>query len=169
MTFTDAAKTEDFLDRYVQVWHEPDPATRKELVVRLWAADAVQYTNANEYRGHEALEERVATAYRQFVEQGGYVFRPEMEPATHHGAFDRSGNGSHGWGGRQPGSGRSSRFSTATVASKGSISSVGTCRAPLIPPCHHKAPGPARGLVCAALRPRWPADGRPWRGQYGEG
>jgi hypothetical protein len=53
----------------------------------LWAADAVQYTNANEYRGHDALEDRVTAAYTQFVEQGQYAFRPQIEPATHHDAL----------------------------------------------------------------------------------
>jgi hypothetical protein len=87
MTITDVANTEAFCDRYVRVWHEPDPATRKELVGLLWAPDAVQYTNANEYRGHDALEGRVTAAYKQLVEEGGYVFRPEIEPASHHGAL----------------------------------------------------------------------------------
>ena len=87
MTTTNVADTEEFFDRYLRVWHEPDPATRKQLVRLLWAADAVQYTNANEYRGHRALEERVGAAYDQFVNQGGYVFCPEIEPATHHGAL----------------------------------------------------------------------------------
>jgi hypothetical protein len=87
MTFTDAATTEEFLDRYLQVWHEPDPATRKELVRLLWTDDAVQYTDANEYRGHEALAARVAAAYDRFVQEGKYVFRPQIDPATHHGAL----------------------------------------------------------------------------------
>jgi hypothetical protein len=87
MTTTDAVITEEFLDRYLAVWHEPDPAIRKALVGLLWAADAVQYTNANEYRGHEALEERVTAAYSQFVAQGEYVFRLERAPTIHHGAL----------------------------------------------------------------------------------
>jgi hypothetical protein len=87
MTFTDVANTAQFIDRYVRVWHEPDSTTRKELVRLLWAADAVQYTSANEYQGHQALEERVTAAYQRFVQEGGYVFRLEFDPATHHGAL----------------------------------------------------------------------------------
>jgi hypothetical protein len=86
MTFTDTADTAQFVDRYICAWHEPDPTTRRKLVQQLWSADAVQYTDANEYRGHEALEQRVTAAYNQFVEQGGYVSRREIEPATHHSA-----------------------------------------------------------------------------------
>lgn len=87
MTITDAANTDQFIDRYVQVWQEPDPTTRMELVQLLWAADAVEYTSANEYRGHQALEQRVTAAYNRFVQEGGYVFRLEADPATHHGAL----------------------------------------------------------------------------------
>lgn len=87
MTSTDAVNTEEFLDRYLKVWHEPDAATRRELVGLLWTTDAVQFTNANEYRGHEALEDRVTGAYSQFVKQGGYLFRPEMAPVIHHHAL----------------------------------------------------------------------------------
>jgi hypothetical protein len=87
MTTTETANTDQFIHRYVQVWHEPDPTTRQELVRRLWAADAVQYTNANEYRGHQALEERVTAAHDRFVKEGGYVFRLQVDPATHHGAL----------------------------------------------------------------------------------
>lgn len=86
MTSTNASHTTEFFDQYVRVWNEPDPETRKELVRRLWAPDAVEYTEVHEYQGDEALDERVTAAYTQFVEEGGYVFRLEADPATHHGA-----------------------------------------------------------------------------------
>lgn len=73
MSATDVNTTE-FVDRYLQVWNEPDPDARRQLVRDLWAADAVEYTDANEYRGHEALEARVTKAHTQFVEEGGFVF-----------------------------------------------------------------------------------------------
>lgn len=85
MTTTDVDTTE-FVDRYLQVWNESDPATRAQLVRRLWAADAVEYTEANEYQGHEALEARVSRAHTQFVEEGGFLFRLAAPPTTHHGA-----------------------------------------------------------------------------------
>jgi uncharacterized protein len=86
MTITDTHNTMEFVDQYLQVWNEPDPDARKELVRRLWATDAVEYTNANEYRGHTSLDERVTNAHTQFVEEGGKVFRLKTEPVTHHGA-----------------------------------------------------------------------------------
>jgi hypothetical protein len=86
MTITDAVDLTEFTDRFVRVWNEPDPSTRSQLIRLLWAGDAVEYTNANEYRGHEALEVRVANAHSQFVEEGDFVFRLATEPAAHHGS-----------------------------------------------------------------------------------
>ena len=86
MTITDTHNIMQFVDHYLQVWNESDPDTRKDLVRRLWATDAVEYTNANEYRGHTSLDERVTNAHTQFVEEGGKVFRLKTEPVTHHGA-----------------------------------------------------------------------------------
>ncbi len=86
MTITDAVDLTEFIDRFVQVWNEPDSPTRSRLVRLLWAGDAVEYTNANEYHGHDALDVRVATAHTQFVEEGGFVFRLATEPAAHHDA-----------------------------------------------------------------------------------
>ncbi len=86
MTITDAAEITQFVDRYIQVWNDPDPSTRSQLVRLLWAGDAVEYTDANEYRGHDALEARVAKAHTQLVQDGGFMFRLAAEPAAHHGA-----------------------------------------------------------------------------------
>jgi hypothetical protein len=79
-----------FVDQYVHVWHEPDPKARLELVRSLWAADGVEFTESHEYRGHGELEARVAEAYTEFVQNGGFVFRLQGEPATHHGAVSLS-------------------------------------------------------------------------------
>ena len=86
MTSINASNTTEFFDQYVRVWNEPDPDTRKKLVARLWASDAVEYTELHEYQGHDALDERVTAAHVKFVEEGGNVFRLEADPATHHGA-----------------------------------------------------------------------------------
>ena len=85
MTTTDAQDLDNFVARFVQVWNEPDPSTRNRLVRQLWAEDAVEYTNANEYHGHAALDDRVAKAHTLFVEEGGRVFRLATEPVAHHG------------------------------------------------------------------------------------
>ncbi|GAA4209754.1 hypothetical protein GCM10022220_28630 [Actinocatenispora rupis] len=73
-----------FAERYVAVWHEPDPVVRKESVAALWAADGTQATEESVYRGHEALTDRVASAYEQLVRDGGYVFRSAGDVVGHH-------------------------------------------------------------------------------------
>jgi uncharacterized protein len=60
----------DFVDRYVAVWNEPDPARRAEAVAALWAEDGVEFTDTREHRGHQAIEARVAEAHGQFIATG---------------------------------------------------------------------------------------------------
>ncbi|RBQ17938.1 hypothetical protein DP939_21425 [Spongiactinospora rosea] len=76
---------EAFAERYVAVWNETDPATRRTMIAALWAPDGVEYTDISEYRGHQALEARITEAHHQFVRDGGYVFRAAGDTAGHHG------------------------------------------------------------------------------------
>lgn len=87
MTVTDAINLTEFVERYVQVWNDPDPAARRHLVRALWSPDAVEFTDANEFRGHDALDGRVTAAHTRFVEEGGSRFVPAAEPAAHHDAL----------------------------------------------------------------------------------
>lgn len=81
-----------FADRYIAVWNEPDPGSRREAVEELWGEDALQVlqppqtireaaekvgmrTVVLEARGHDALEFRVRTAYEEFVAPGAAEFR----------------------------------------------------------------------------------------------
>jgi hypothetical protein len=84
--------TQELRDRYVSAWNENDPDARRELVAALWAKDGYQVlappqemratatslgmTATLEARGHEGLEARVARAHSEFVDEGGYIFRP---------------------------------------------------------------------------------------------
>jgi hypothetical protein len=84
-------------DRYVAVWNEPDPTRRRAAVEQLWsedashtlqppqeirtAADALGVAVDLEARGHAALEDRVTKSHHQFVQQGGFVFRPAGDAA----------------------------------------------------------------------------------------
>jgi ketosteroid isomerase-like protein len=79
--------TTTLISRYTAVWNEPDPAARRRAVAELWAEDGVEYTEAAEHRGHDALEARIAGAYEQFVAPGGFVFVPAEDVATHHDAI----------------------------------------------------------------------------------
>lgn len=76
-----------FVSRYTAVWNEPDNAARRKTIVDLWAENGVEYTEAGEYRGHDAIEARVTGAYEQFVAAGEFVFVPAGDLVTHHGAL----------------------------------------------------------------------------------
>ena len=79
-------------DRYIALWNEPDPETRRKSVHDLWAQDArhillppqqmheqavgLGFTSAAlEATGHDELHARVTRAYEEFVAPGTYVFR----------------------------------------------------------------------------------------------
>ena len=82
------AKTEfqQLAEQYLEIWHEPGAELRRAGIAKIWTEDAVQFTPENEYRGYEALEERVSSAHEEFVKRGGFVFRPSGEFQEHHGA-----------------------------------------------------------------------------------
>ena len=79
-------KINEFVDRYVTVWNEPDAATRRRMIAGLWAEDGVETTPSAEYHGHQELEKRITGAYEQNVRDGGFVFRPASGAAAHHDA-----------------------------------------------------------------------------------
>jgi hypothetical protein len=80
-------------DRYLAVWHEPNPDRRRELIAVLWTDDAVHILQPPqemreiaarpgiglsatlEARGHASLEARVTSAYEEFVAPGAFSFR----------------------------------------------------------------------------------------------
>jgi hypothetical protein len=84
-------------DRYVAVWNEPDPETRRAAVRALWTDDASHTLQPPqdvrdaavalgvavdlEARGHDALEERVTKSHDEFVGRGGFAFRPAGDAA----------------------------------------------------------------------------------------
>ena len=74
------------VEQYLKIWNEPDAALRRASIAKLWTEDAVQFTAEHEYRGYEALEQRVESAHEEFVKRGGFVFRPSGEAEEHHGA-----------------------------------------------------------------------------------
>lgn len=78
---------EAFVDRYVAVWNEPDTARRAQAVAALWAEDGVEFTDAREFRGHAAIEARVAEAHERFVAAGESHVTAGDDVARHHGAL----------------------------------------------------------------------------------
>jgi hypothetical protein len=78
-------------DRFNSIWIEPDPEKRRRMVPEIWAPDAVHVLDPPQEvreaaanmrmrstfvsRGHAELEERVASAYEQFIAPGEFMFR----------------------------------------------------------------------------------------------
>ncbi|MGI5521099.1 nuclear transport factor 2 family protein [Micromonospora sp. CA-259024] len=77
----------EFVDRYVGVWNEPDPDARRKTITELWAEDGVEATESAEHRGHTAIEARVTEAYEEFVKAGGFVFISVNDAEGHHNAI----------------------------------------------------------------------------------
>ena len=92
------ASPHDLATRYVAVWNEPDPDTRRSLIRDLWAPSGGQVLEAPqglrdtarsigfdaptlEARGYAALEVRVARAHEEFVGTGQFTFRARGDAA----------------------------------------------------------------------------------------
>jgi len=77
---------DDFVERYVAVWNEPDSARRRERIAALWTPGGASLHRVLEPRGHAALESRVAASYDKWVHGRGYRFGSAHHAAGHHDA-----------------------------------------------------------------------------------
>jgi hypothetical protein len=86
----------ELVERYVAMWNEPEPDTRRAMVRELWAADGAQILQpprelldraaeigfmnpALEAHGHHELEARVTRAHEEFIAPGEFHFRRRGE------------------------------------------------------------------------------------------
>jgi len=76
----------DFVERYVAVWNEPDSRRRRERIAALWTSGGTSLQRVLEPRGHAALEQRVAASYDKWVHGRGCVFRSAQHAVGHHDA-----------------------------------------------------------------------------------
>jgi hypothetical protein len=76
----------NFVDRYVQMWNDPDPGLRRQIIEELWAPDGANYTESITAVGYDAIEARVSRAHETYVRTGGYRFRSTGIPEGHHEA-----------------------------------------------------------------------------------
>ena len=74
----------EFANRYMAVWNEPDADVRRKSIAQLWTEDATHFTQAREEHGHEAIEARITRAQEQYVKTGGYVFTLSNDVKSHH-------------------------------------------------------------------------------------
>ena len=83
MTATTEAAARTIADQYLAVWSVPDPQARRDAIARLWEPDGVEYVEGVQFRGHDALDERIAHAYDQFVGSGTYRVTAADNVTTH--------------------------------------------------------------------------------------
>jgi len=76
---------DQFIERYVQAWTEPDPNTRRKRIRALWSDDASLFNRVADYHGHTGIEQAVTNSYERFVARG-FRFRARHDTASHHDA-----------------------------------------------------------------------------------
>jgi hypothetical protein len=74
------------VNRYMALWNEPDAELRRQNITELWMEDGAQFTRLREFRGYQALVERVGAAYEKFVKTEGFLFRLSSNVDAHHNA-----------------------------------------------------------------------------------
>lgn len=72
MTATTEAEARTITDQYLAVWSVPDAQARRDAIASLWEPDGVEYVEGIQFRGHDALDARIAHAYDEFVGSGAY-------------------------------------------------------------------------------------------------
>jgi hypothetical protein len=85
MATTSNEPTDDFIERFIELWNEPDDETRRRAVAALFAPHGSNYAASLEATGHDEIEARVKRSYDKWVRDGGHRFRTAAAQA-HHGA-----------------------------------------------------------------------------------
>ncbi len=78
---------QEFVDRYVNIWNEPDPERRRATIRDLWHEDARHLARTIEALRYDGIEARVANAYQKWVKEKGNVFRLRDGVDGHHGTI----------------------------------------------------------------------------------
>src|SRR5580700_8148538 len=76
--------SEDFVDRYVAMWNDPDAEHRRRTIAELFRQDGANFTQSFAAHGLDQLQARVTGAYDQYVGTGDYKFRLATAPSAHH-------------------------------------------------------------------------------------
>src|SRR6266446_4560191 len=74
----------EFVDRYVNIWNEPDAERRRQTIRELWQEDARHLARTLEAVGHAGIETRVKNAYEKWVKEKGNIFRLRDGVDSHH-------------------------------------------------------------------------------------
>jgi hypothetical protein len=76
-----------FVDRYLNIWNEPDDNARRQTIRDLWQENAHHLARTLEAIGHAGIETRVKNAYDKWVKEKGNIFRLRDGVDGHHGAI----------------------------------------------------------------------------------
>jgi hypothetical protein len=79
----DKTRLDEFVSRYIAMWHEPDDQRRHDIVRGLWADDAENFTARFSVRGVAEIIARVDRSHREWVASKGFVFRAAGNTASH--------------------------------------------------------------------------------------
>ena len=83
MTQTSQQDTTQIVARYLAVWSEPDPASRRAAIAGLWAGDGCEFVEGTQFRGHQELGARITAAYQEFVGSGRYAVTAASDVSRH--------------------------------------------------------------------------------------
>ena len=83
MTQTSQQDTAQIAARYLAVWSEPDPASRRAAIAGLWAGDGCEFVEGTRFQGHEQLCDRITAAYQEFVGSGRYTVSAASDVTRH--------------------------------------------------------------------------------------
>jgi hypothetical protein len=78
-------RTTEIVARYVAVWSEPDPGSRRAAIAGLWVPDGAEFVEGTHFRGHQELDARITHAYQEFVASGGYAVTSTSDVTCHDG------------------------------------------------------------------------------------
>jgi hypothetical protein len=76
--------SDDFADRYVAMWNDPDAEQRRKTVAELFRPDGANCTQSFAVRGLDQLQARVTAAYDRYVGTGDHTFRLATAASAHH-------------------------------------------------------------------------------------
>jgi hypothetical protein len=83
MTEMTESMTSAIAERYVAVWNEPDPGSRRAAIAGLWAPGGAEFVEGAQFRGHDDLETRIAGAHEEFVASGRFVITAADDVTRH--------------------------------------------------------------------------------------
>jgi hypothetical protein len=75
--------TAEIVARYIAVWNEADPESRRRAVQALWSADGAEFVEGTMFRGHDELCARINGAHEQFVSSGRYTATAADDVSRH--------------------------------------------------------------------------------------